>query len=198
MPRLLNHVEIAEAVERGSFIKGGKSESAEGVKYDFHLSNRILKAGFGRPIDAEKLSEIEKKDLYIEPGEMVFVLTEERLTLPDNMVALLSPKRKLSHAGILSIGGFCIDPLYDGKLLVGLYNFSSTRFPIIPGKKLIAANFYQLNKEEKNGFSKPEAAVDDFPDELVAVMQNYRPVMMQPVLVRSFCRNFTRLHDHAQ
>lgn len=182
MANIITGDNLAAAVREQSFIKGGDIKCAEGVKYDFRLSSRILKASFKRPIDVSKLTETEKNDLFIEPGEMVFTLTEERLELPCNMVAELSPKRKLSHAGILAIGGFCIDPLYKGRLLVGLFNLSSTPFPIIPGKKVIAATFYALEEKECGEFPLPEVALEDFPDELVQVMQKYRPLAMTAIL----------------
>jgi deoxycytidine triphosphate deaminase len=182
MASIVIEEKLKEAIKQQTFIKGGNPECAEGVKYDFRLSSRILKASYERPIDANQLSETEKGNLFIEPGEMVFVLTEERLDLPNNMLAQLSPKRKLSHAGILAIGGFCVDPLYEGRLLIGLFNLSSTRFPLIPGKKVIAAIFLTLEKSEVSDFQKPEAALEDFPDELIQVMQKYRPLIMNSVL----------------
>ncbi|MBN2321285.1 MAG: hypothetical protein JXR49_19555 [Acidobacteria bacterium] len=181
MPIVVTGERLIQAVKDQTFIKGGDLKCAEGVKYDFRLSGRLLKATYERPIDVEKLSETEKRDLFIEPGEMVFTLTEEQLNLPNNMMAELSPKRKLSHAGILAIGGFCIDPQYQGRLLVGLFNFSSTRFPLIPGKKVIAATFFILDGEELDDFPQPEAALEDFPDELIQVMQKYQPMAIASV-----------------
>ncbi len=180
MPRMITGSDLSTAVEKSTFIQGGDVKCAEGVKYDFRLSNRILKATFGRPVDASQLSETERSNLFVEPGEMVFVLSAERLTLPETMTAELSPKRKLSHAGILAMGGFCIDPLYRGFLLIGLYNFSSTRFPLIPGKKLIAATFYELSEGELGQFQTPDE-LDDFPDELIQVMSRYQPLAIQSV-----------------
>ncbi len=52
---------------------------------------------------------------------------------------------------------------------------------MIPGKKVIAATFYELEESERGEFSKPEAALEDFPDELIQVMQKYSPVSMQSV-----------------
>jgi deoxycytidine triphosphate deaminase len=179
---LITGEKLIDAVKEQTFIKGGHEKCAEGVKYDFRVSSRILKASFQRPIDVDRLTETEKKDLFIEPGEMVFILTEERLELPMNMLAELSPKRKLSHAGVLAIGGFCIDPLYKGRLLIGLFNLSSTRFPLIPGKKVIGATFFLLNENETGEFAPPEAALEDFPDDLIQVMQRYKPVVMSSVL----------------
>lgn len=181
MPAMVTGQKLRAAVEDGSFIQGGDSTCVEGVKYDFRLSARILKARYASPIDASKLSEIEKQGLSVEPGEAVFVLTEERLKLPENMVAQLSPKRKLSHAGILTLGGFTIDPRYEGRLLLGLFNFSSTPFPLIPGKKVIAATFYKLEGSELGEFPDPGEPLDDFPDELIQVMQKYHPVAFQAV-----------------
>jgi deoxycytidine triphosphate deaminase len=180
MPRMITGSDLREAVEKSTFIKEGISTCAEGVKYDFRLSSRILKASFGRPIDVDQLSETERSNLFVEPGEMVFVLSMERLSLSETIVAELSPKRKLSHLGILAMGGFYIDPLYSGYLLIGLYNFSSTRFPLIPGKKLIAATFYELGDGELGQFQAPQA-MDDFPDELIQVMAKYQPVAIQSV-----------------
>jgi deoxycytidine triphosphate deaminase len=172
---------LREAVEKGTFIKHGDVACAEGVKYDFRLSSHFLKAAFKRPVDARHLTESEKRDLVVEPGEVVFVLTEETLDLPNDTMAQLSTKRKVAHAGILTLGGFAVDPGYRGPLLIGLFNFSSTPFPLIPGKKVIAATFYKLDKSEVPATPAPVEALTGFPDELVAVMQKYQPVAVQSV-----------------
>src|SRR3989442_14313427 len=83
---------LRTAVQSQTFIKGGDLRCAEGVKYDFRIGTRVLKASVGQPIDILGISESER---FVEPGEVVFVLTEERLDLPRNMIAVLSQKRKL-------------------------------------------------------------------------------------------------------
>src|SRR6266513_3507666 len=147
MATMVTGEELREAVKRQTFIKDGDPESVEGVKYDFHLGSHILMAG-GSPIDTDQLSELEKSKHHNGPGEVVFALTKEEMKLPPDMFAQLSPKRKISHAGVLTIGGFCVDPGYEGYLLLGLYNFSSTPFRLIPGKKVIAATFHRLDAAE--------------------------------------------------
>ena len=47
---------------------------------------------------------------------------------------------------------------------------------------MIAATFYELNDAEISDFPKPESPVNDFPDELVAVMEKYSPVGVQSVV----------------
>lgn len=181
MARMVTGASLAKAVREGTFIRDGDPSCAEGIKYDFRLSARVLKASFGIPVDLSNLSVAERTAQFVEPGEMVFILSEEKLKLPLTMFAELSPKRKLSHRGVIVMGGFCIDPGYEGRLLIGLYNFSSSRFPLQPGKKVIAATFYELEGDENGKFQKPEASVLDFPDELVTVMQSYKPLAVQSI-----------------
>lgn len=167
--------DLRSAVEKQTFIKDGAPDHAEGVKYDFRFHHRILKAKNRVPKD---MGDGE----VVEPGEVVFVLTQESLELPNNMVAQLSPKRSLSHAGIMTIGGSTIDPGYRGRLLIGLYNFSSTPYSIRPLNKVIAATFYMLDDDEAKALGPPVGkSLTDFPDELVQVMSKYEPMAIKTV-----------------
>lgn len=180
MSRMITGTELQRAVEEGTFIEGGSAGAAEGVKYDFRLSPMILKAGIGA-VNADRLQEADRARLVIEPGEVVFALTEERLRLPADIVAQLSPKRKLSHLGILTVGGLCVDPGYQGRLLLGLFNISSTPFRLLPLRKVIAATFYRLEEGERGDFPAAPEPLEDFPAELVQVMEKYKPVALQSV-----------------
>jgi len=182
MPTAITGQRLRHAVQQETFIKRGSVSCVEGVKYDFRMGPNILKAGATAPINTNRLTELERSELRLQPGEMAFVLAEERLALPSNVMAQLSPKRKMSHAGILTMGGLCIDPSYEGPLLVGLLNLSSTPFPLIPGKKLIAATFFELVAGELDEFPHPHKFEDDFPPELISLMQAYRPVSMQSLV----------------
>jgi len=195
MARIIFESRLKKAIKDGTFIKNGKINSAESIKYDFTMGSKLLKSKFGQPIDINNLPEADKANLFVEFGEVVFVLTEEILDLPKNIKANLSPKRKLSHDGIMVLGGFCIDPLYNGRLLVGLYNFSSSPFPLRPGKKLIAAVFYELTDEEIEDFKTPEYTIMDFPDDLVIMMKKYHPISIQNLIeeFKNFCNKFDNL-----
>ncbi|HVT15845.1 MAG TPA: hypothetical protein VHQ90_06620 [Thermoanaerobaculia bacterium] len=173
MPVLLTGPQLRDAVTNRTFIKGGDPDHAEGIKYDLTLGTLILKAG-SAPIDTTQLSEVERGRLVVEPNEVVFALTQERLELPKDMMAQLSPKRSISHAGILVIGGFGIDPGYHGYLLLGLYNLSSTPFRLLPGRRVIAASFYRLEEGEAGDFPVPKP-LDEFPPELIQTMEKYKP-----------------------
>lgn len=183
MTTLITGEHLRDALGAMGFIKNGVPGSVEGAKYDFRMSPLILKSSFGTPINLDNLSEEQRAQVRVEPGEVVFVRTIERLELPKNITAVLSTKRKLSHQGVIALGGFCIDPLYKGPLFVGLYNFSSTPFPLQAGKKLIAALFYKLDGEEIADFPVPDSVPDDdFPDELKNLIRNYKPVELKGLI----------------
>jgi deoxycytidine triphosphate deaminase len=173
MSRELIEAELKAAIESNQLILNGQTKSVEGLKYDFTLGSRILFGG-RQPIDVNELAETERSELSLKPGELVYVLTSEELDVPEDVKAELSPKRKISHDGVLVLGGFCVDPGYKGRLMLALYNLSTTPFPLQAGKKLIAAQFYKLDKDETPPASKSEA-LHDFPPELVRWMGAYKP-----------------------
>jgi deoxycytidine triphosphate deaminase len=181
MASLITGERLQHAVEGSTFIKNGLVKSVEGAKYDFRMSPVVLKSSFVTPVNIEKLPEDKRAQAVVEPGEVVFVKTMEMLDLPNSMIATLSPKRKLSHLGIIALGGFAVDPKYKGPLFIGLYNFSSTPFPLIPGRKLIAAMFYSLGDDEVTDFPdlQPISDQDEFPDDLISLIRNYKPIELK-------------------
>jgi dCTP deaminase len=174
MPTMLSGARIREAIRDATFILDGVPDSVEAVKYDFHLGDRVLKAEYRQP---KEISSISEEKRVVAPGETVFVLTKERLQLPRNMIATLVPKRKLAHGGISVMGGLAIDPEYKGVLVVGMHNFSSSPYLLRPGRKLIAAIFYELNNDELDEYPRSSPTeITDFPDDLVELISKYSPV----------------------
>lgn len=175
MSTVITGSELKEAVAAGRLIHGGKESAVEGLKYDFSLGSLMLFGGKA-PIDAAKLPEQDRAQLVVRPGELVYVMSEEQLDLPMDVKADLSLKRKISHLGIMVLGGSSVDPGYKGRLVFALYNLSTRPFPLQPGRKLIAAQFYRLSKDETPPSTThvPEPLYE-FPNDLVQLMQVYEP-----------------------
>jgi deoxycytidine triphosphate deaminase len=179
MSRLLNSNELKAAVQDATFIKDGDPNCIEANKYDFRLGHRLLKAKFlGIEVDLRDIIKTDPTAALIEPGEVVFVMTEETLDLPQNIKAELSFKRKMAHLGIMLMGGFCVDPQYRGKLIFGMYNFSSKEFPLKYGHKLIAAQFYQLAPEEVSKEAPIPEPLLNFPENVVEIIKMYQPMSL--------------------
>jgi hypothetical protein len=114
--------------------------------------------------------------LVVRPGELVYVMSEEQLDLPRDVTADLSLKRKISHLGIQVLGGSSVDPGYRGRLVFALHNLSTRPFPLQPGRKLVAAQFYRLSPEETPpSTSRVPEPLYEFPDDLVQLMAVYEP-----------------------
>lgn len=178
MAKVISGKALLELIEEGKIVENGNRENCDAIKYDFTLDSKFLKAQYGSPVDYSSLKPIEQKEATIASGEVVFVLTKETINLPHNMFLQLSPKRGMTEFGILTLGGFAVDPGYCGKLMFGLYNFSSRPFRLLPGRKLAGAVFYQLDKDESADIDKviPPKAIHDFPPRLVEMINECAPI----------------------
>jgi len=172
---VITEPELKQAIAEDRLIHDGQASSVEGLKYDFALGSQMLFGGRA-PIDAAKLPEQERAQLVVRPGELVYVMSAERLELPSDIRAELSLKRKISHLGIMVLGGSSVDPGYTGRLVFALFNLSTRPFPLQIGRKLIAAHFFRLDPHEiPPSTTKPPEPMYEFPDDLVQLMQIYEP-----------------------
>lgn len=180
MAETITGSKIRKLVEDGKVIENGSINNCGSLKYDFTLSDEILKSDFSTPIRFEELSVEERRKALIQPGEVVYVLTKEKVNLPSNMYMSLSANRGMSEYGVLTLGGFAVDPGYSGRLMFGLYNYSSTPFPLMPGSKLIGGVFYLLNEKESSDIDSLERpkSIDEFPPRLVNIISKYSPTGM--------------------
>lgn len=180
MAETITGIKIKNLVEEGKIIENGSISNCGALKYDFTLSDEILKSDFSTPIKFDELSVEERRKALIQPGEVVYVLTKEKVNLPSNMYMSLSANRGMSEYGVLTLGGFAVDPGYSGRLMFGLYNYSSTPFTLIPNSKLIGGIFYQLNENEvidMDLLERPKP-IDEFPARLVSIISKYSPTGM--------------------
>lgn len=180
MAETITGIKIKNLVEEGKIIENGSISNCGALKYDFTLSDEILKSDFSTPIKFDELSVEERRKALIQPGEVVYVLTKEKVNLPSNMYMSLSANRGMSEYGVLTLGGFAVDPGYSGRLMFGLYNYSSTPFTLIPNSKLIGGIFYQLNENETidTDFLERPKPIDAFPARLVSIISKYSPTGM--------------------
>lgn len=134
MAKILAGDLLKKAVEEGRIIQNGDVSNCGAIKYDFTLSDEFLKADYGVPTKISELEPEKRASVIIAPNEVVYVLSKETVCMPKNMFMHLSANRGMSEYGVLTLGGFAVDPGYNGRLMFGLYNYSSTPFKLIPGK----------------------------------------------------------------
>lgn len=206
MSKVITENTIKTWIREGRVMECGDIDCAEGIKYDFRLGSKFLKAYFGRVMDYEEdlRTAEDKRKAVVEPGEVVFVLSKERLNLPPNIYVQLSPKRSLSQDGIELMGGLTIDPGYEGYLVFGLRNVAGTPFNLSPGTQIVGANFFELSEDENVEKSKKPVTIDKFPDKLLDLIEKYKPVNPQNLaeelnkLQQAFDASQTRLGENVR
>lgn len=178
MARIIKEEKIKEWISGNRVIVNGQLSCAQGIKYNFTMGNRFLKAYFGRPInyDTDLKSVEDRRMAMVEPGEVVFVMSSERLQLPSNIYTQLSPKRSLSQDGIELLGGLTVDPGYEGHLIFGLHNITESPYKLVPGMKIIDATFFELSDTEITHSDRVPVAIEDFPESLLGLIEKYKPV----------------------
>ena len=96
--------------------------------------------------DLTEVVEIPPGEPFIlHPGEFVLGSTEERVALPDDLVARLEGKSSLGRLGLLihSTAGY-IDPGFDGTITLELSNVARLPISIHPGMPIGQISFLQM------------------------------------------------------
>lgn len=93
-----------------------------------------------------ELVEIQQDDVFVlHPGEFVLGSTQERVTLPNDLVARLEGKSSLGRLGLLihSTAGF-VDAGWDGHLTLELSNVANLPITLYPGMKIGQISFLRM------------------------------------------------------
>lgn len=198
MAKVITEEKIKQWISEKKIIENGNETCAEGIKYDFRLGNEFLKAYFGRAVnfDVDLKSAEDRRMAVVEPGEVVFVLSKERLDLPPNVYVQLSQKRSLSQDGIELMGGLTIDPGYKGYLVFGLRNVAGTPYTLTPGTRIVGANFFELSEAEITQGGSVPAAIENFPTKLLDLIEKYKPV--NPQNLAEELKNLQRAFEERQ
>src|SRR5689334_7904707 len=93
----------------------------------------------------------------IHPGEFVLGVTEEWVSLPDDVVARIEGKSSLGRLGLIvhATAGF-VDPGFKGTLTLEITNL--TRVPIVlwPAKPIAQLSFMTLDRAAERPYGHPD------------------------------------------
>ena len=83
-------------------------------------------------------------DMYfIEPREMVFILSKEEFELPATVTGLASLRTTFTKEGLLALNVGFIDPFFKGPISTALLNFSDRPVEIRTGDKFFRVMFFE-------------------------------------------------------
>jgi deoxycytidine triphosphate deaminase len=161
--------EIESEVSSGWLISKESFDRAslEASGYDIRVGAKGVVGGEGREVD------LRSEPIQLGPGAYCGVISQEKVKLPDHIVARIGSKRALSYDGVILLTGTVVDPGYEGHLLFGLYNASQRRVQIRQGRKICNIVFERLAKRaDKPAPSDPSLKTGNFPDQFIDRMAN--------------------------
>ncbi len=62
------------------------------------------------------------RGMTIPPGQFAFLLTEEKITIPPEVMGFISVKATYKLKGLVNVSGFHVDPGWSGRLIFTVFN----------------------------------------------------------------------------
>ena len=91
---------------------------------------------------------------FIEPQEMVFVLSKEHFELPEDVTGVATLRTTYTKRGLLALNVGIIDPAFSGPISTALLNFSNRPAEIHVGQKFFRVLFFQ--HDDVSDFHPPQ------------------------------------------
>jgi dCTP deaminase len=102
----------------------------------------------------------------IPPGQFAFLLTEEKIEVPDDALALISIKAKIKWRGLINVSGFHVDPGFRGRLIFSVYNAGPVTVHLRQGQPMFLIWFANLDKP--TALARNQPMQESFPPDLIS------------------------------
>src|SRR5215210_2491885 len=99
----------------------------------------------------------DSANFVIHPGEFVLGRTEERVELPNDLVARIEGKSSLGRLGLIvhATAGF-VDPGFSGTLTLEITNLTRVPIKLWAGKPIAQLSFMTLDRPADRPYGHPE------------------------------------------
>lgn len=96
--------------------------------------------------------------MIVPPGQFAFLLTEEFLRIPSDMMAFISLKSSAKWRGLINVSGFHVDPGFNGRLIYSVYNAGPSPIQLNRGQDLFLLWLADLDRSATAAFAKKQKA----------------------------------------
>lgn len=90
-----------------------------------------------------KFDKKKRQKVILQPRTYYLMKTIEKLNLPENLLALFTPRSTLYRSGVYIFGGQTA-PGYKGELTTGIYNFRDEKFELEMGARVLHLMFFEV------------------------------------------------------
>ncbi|MFD1631084.1 dCTP deaminase domain-containing protein [Pseudopedobacter beijingensis] len=91
----------------------------------------------------EKLDD-KNTQIVIKSGQFALLLTDEVVSIPDDLIAFISIKFSQKIKGLINVSGFHVDPGFKGKIIFSVYNAGPTNIVLDKGNPYFMIWFSNL------------------------------------------------------
>ncbi len=128
-------------------------KNPEGAGFDLRIGElyRVEGRGFLGTEEREtpkielitEFKEGEQNKVLLEPKTYYLMKTVEKINLPENLLALFTPRSTLYRSGVYIFGGQSA-PGYKGELTMGIYNFRDEEYELEMGSRVLHIMFFEV------------------------------------------------------
>lgn len=118
--------------------------------------------------DAQSRSKVSlelREAFTIPPGQFAFLLTEERVAVPNDALAFISVRATVKFRGLVNVSGFHVDPGYSGRLVFSVFNAGPGPVHLARGDDCFLIWFADLDRA--TALAKSGEGFDDIPTKLI-------------------------------
>jgi dCTP deaminase len=171
--------EIKKAVDSGEIeLSDFSEECLQPASYDL----RVGEEGF--TLSVGMISNIEEEgSLEIPPGDFALVMTHEKLRLPANILGRFGLRSVYARMGLLATVGPQVDPGFEGKLVIGLVNFSSQMIRLPYLEPFCSLELHRLQRNVCNPYHVPYQGQEHLTDKVISKLPR-EPLPLAVMLIR--------------
>ncbi len=170
---------IKKAVNSGEIGLSDFSEKClQPASYDLRVGEEGFMVSAGRVINIQNEGVLE-----IQPGDFGLVMTHEKLRLPTNMLGRFGLRSAYARMGLLATAGPQVDPGFEGKLVIGIVNFSSQSIKLWYLTPFCSLELERLRRSASAPYHGPYQMQEHLTDEIISRIPK-EPFPLAVMLIR--------------
>ena len=171
--------EIIEAVNSGEIdIKDFSEKCLQPASYDLRVGEEGFTLSAGTVINIQN-----EGTLKIQPGDFALVMTHEKLRLPANMLGRFGLRSVYARMGLLATVGPQVDPGFEGKLVIGIVNFSSQSIMLPYLTPFCSLELHRLKRSARDSYKGPYQGQEHLTDKIISKLPR-EPFPLAVMLIR--------------
>ncbi len=151
---ILNRPEIIRGIKAGDLVlkaqhDAGGEPIVEAASYDLRAGIVVWRERDSGDLIIRTFDETQKIQpvVTLQPGQMVFVITEEDLKLGPGVSGTVYSRNKLQKENVLALNAGHVDPGYQGPILIRLINLGAQPWPITLGQAVFTVVFHTVEPD---------------------------------------------------